>query len=172
MLLVFSLCHFRVKIFSKRVLASNKTGTNSQSGVVSLFGQYAYHLPRDTNARTCGNSRGIPKPCGNTGQMRQSGVQRNRSLFCFRASALPALVQHLQDTKHQYGWTQEEPRTDGGGRMTFLIGSLPYLATWLLPFAGAVTILKPRELPEHMRELAQRAYAFFVVRSETGDART
>ncbi len=28
MLLVFSLCHFRVKIFSKGLLASNKTGTN------------------------------------------------------------------------------------------------------------------------------------------------
>lgn len=98
---------------------------------------------------------------------------KEKVVICFQAAAvLPALAQHLQDTKHHYGWTHDEPQTDGSVNMTFLIGSLAYLATWLLPFAGAVTILEPPALREHMRELAQRAYAFFVVRSETGDART
>ncbi|MBW3129457.1 helix-turn-helix transcriptional regulator [Hymenobacter profundi] len=77
------------------------------------------------------------------------------------AAAPPALVQHLHDTKRQYGWIQEEPLPDGGLEMTLLIGSLPYLATWLLPYAGAITVLEPPALREHLRELAQRAYNFF-----------
>jgi hypothetical protein len=122
MLLVFSLCHFRVKIFSKGFLASNKTGTNSQSGVVSLFGQYAYYLPRDTNARTCGGFPWYPE----TLQQYRADEAKRRSkekvVICFQTSVvLPALAQHLQDAKHQYGWTQEEPRTDGGVKMTFSI---------------------------------------------------
>ncbi|GAB3226619.1 WYL domain-containing protein [Spirosoma arcticum] len=80
----------------------------------------------------------------------------------FRATAvLPALAQHVQDTKHQYGWTHEEILADGNVEMTFFIGSLPYLATWLLPYAGAVTILEPPALQDHLRELARRAYDFF-----------
>ncbi|QNE41120.1 YafY family transcriptional regulator [Hymenobacter sp. NBH84] len=77
------------------------------------------------------------------------------------AAAPPASVQHLHDTKRQYGWIQEEPLPDGGLEMTLLIGSLPYLATWLLPYAGAITVLEPPALREHLRELAQRAYNFF-----------
>ncbi len=87
---------------------------------------------------------------------------REKAVIRFRAGAvLPASAQHLHDTKHQYGWTHEQPLTDGSLEMTFLIGSLPYLATWLLPYAGAVTILEPPALREHLRELAQRAHDFF-----------
>jgi len=74
---------------------------------------------------------------------------------------MPALAQHLQDTKHQYGWTHDELLSDGSVEMIFFIGSLPYLATWLLPFAGAITIQEPQELRQHLQELAQRAYDFF-----------
>ncbi|QKZ14911.1 helix-turn-helix transcriptional regulator [Spirosoma sp. KUDC1026] len=77
------------------------------------------------------------------------------------AAVLPALAQHLHDTKHQYGWTDEQPQPDGGLEMSFLIGDMPYLATWLLPFAGAVTILEPPALRDQLRELAQRAHDFF-----------
>lgn len=81
-------------------------------------------------------------------------------------AVLPALVQHLQDTKHQYGWTHDQPLPDGNVEMTFLIGSLPYLATWLLPYAGAVTIIEPPALREQLRELAQRIHDFFCARDE------
>ena len=77
------------------------------------------------------------------------------------AAALPALAQHLHDTKHQYGWTHEELLPDGSLEMIFFIGSLPYLATWLLPFAGTITIFEPAELRNQLRELAQRAYDSF-----------
>jgi predicted DNA-binding transcriptional regulator YafY len=50
--------------------------------------------------------------------------------------------------------------------MVLLIGSLPYLAAWLLPYAGAVTVIEPPELQEQLRELARRAYDFFC---GTGD---
>ncbi len=87
---------------------------------------------------------------------------REKVVIHFRATAvLPALAQHLQDTKHQYGWAHEQPLPDGTLEMTFFIGSLPYLATWLLAYAGAITILEPPALKEHLRELAQQAHNFF-----------
>ncbi|GAB3884625.1 helix-turn-helix transcriptional regulator [Spirosoma agri] len=79
------------------------------------------------------------------------------------AAVLPASAQHLQDTKHHYGWTHDQSLSDGVVEMTFLVGSLPYMAAWLLPYAGAVTIREPHALREHLRELAQRAYDFFCV---------
>lgn len=80
----------------------------------------------------------------------------------FQAAAiLPTSVQQLHDTKHQYGWTHEHLLADGSLEMTFMVGSLPYLATWLLPYAGAFSILEPLSLRDHLRELAQRAHDFF-----------
>lgn len=87
---------------------------------------------------------------------------KEKVVIHFRAAAvLPALAQHLQDTKHHYGWTHEQLLADGRVEMTFFIGSLPYLATWLLPYAGAVTILEPLALRDHLRQLAQRVHDFF-----------
>ncbi|GAB2588033.1 helix-turn-helix transcriptional regulator [Spirosoma areae] len=87
---------------------------------------------------------------------------KEKVIIRFQAAAvLPASAQHLQDTKHQYGLTHEQSLPDDSVEMTFLIGSLPYLATWLLPFAGAVTILEPPALRDHLRELAQRVHDFF-----------
>ncbi len=77
------------------------------------------------------------------------------------AAVLPELAQHIQDTKHQYGWVRDELLPDGSVDMTFLIGTLAYLATWLLPYAGAVTVLEPPALRDHLCEQAQRVYAFF-----------
>ena len=77
------------------------------------------------------------------------------------AAVLPPLAQHLQDTKHQYGWTHEQPLADGWLEMTFLVGSLPYMATWLLPYAGGIVVCEPLALREELRELARRAYTFF-----------
>ena len=79
------------------------------------------------------------------------------------SAVIPALSQHLHDTKHQYGWMLDKPLPGGVMEMSFLIGSLPYLATWLLPFAGAVTVLEPKELQEHLRDLAKRAYDYYYV---------
>lgn len=45
--------------------------------------------------------------------------------------------------------------------MTLLVGSLPYLAAWLLPHAGAVAVVEPPALRAHLRELAQRAHDSF-----------
>ena len=87
---------------------------------------------------------------------------KEKVVIHFKASEiLPALVQHLHDTKLQYGWTHEEPVEDGILEMHFLIGSMPYLASWLLPFAGAVTVKEPQELRKHLYDLAQKAYTFY-----------
>lgn len=74
---------------------------------------------------------------------------------------LPALVQHLHDTKYQYGWAHEQRLPDGQLEMTLFIGELPYVATWLLPYAGALTIMEPVALTTSLRALAQRAHDFF-----------
>lgn len=88
--------------------------------------------------------------------------QRERVVLRFRPAALlPALVQHLHDTKHQYGWAHEQRLPDGQLEMTLFIGELPYLATWLLPYAGALTIVEPAALAVPLRALAQRAHDFF-----------
>lgn len=72
-------------------------------------------------------------------------------------------AQRLHDTKHQYGWAHEKVMPTGELEMTFFIGSFPYLAAWLLPYAGAITILEPPELQQQLSQLAQRAYDFFVL---------
>ncbi|MCR5890013.1 YafY family transcriptional regulator [Hymenobacter sp. J193] len=87
---------------------------------------------------------------------------RERVVLRFQPAALlPALVQHLHDTKYQYGWAHEQRLPDGQLEMTLFIGELPYLATWLLPYAGALTIVEPAALAAPLRELAQRAHDFF-----------
>jgi predicted DNA-binding transcriptional regulator YafY len=87
---------------------------------------------------------------------------KEKVVIRFQAAAvLPVLVQHVQDTKHQYGWVGDELLLDGSVEMTFLIGTLSYLATWLLPYAGSITVLEPPALREHLRELAQRVHDCF-----------
>ncbi|RZK61267.1 MAG: YafY family transcriptional regulator [Hymenobacter sp.] len=77
------------------------------------------------------------------------------------AAVLPEAARRLHDTKRQYGWAHEQPLPDGSLEMTLFLGSLPYLAAWLLPYAGAVTVVEPPALRTHLGELAQRAHAFF-----------
>lgn len=89
---------------------------------------------------------------------------REKVVVCFQPTAVWAeSVQRLHDTKHQYGWAHEQLLPDGRLEMTFFIGSLPYLAAWLLPYAGAVTVLEPPALRQHLCELAQRAHNFFCI---------
>lgn len=70
-------------------------------------------------------------------------------------------TQRLYDTKHQYGWTHEQLQADGSLEMTFFIGTLSYLAAWLLPYAGAVTVLEPPALRDHLCQIATRAHHYF-----------
>ncbi|MCK8494720.1 YafY family transcriptional regulator [Spirosoma sp. RP8] len=77
------------------------------------------------------------------------------------ANTRSAMAQHFQNTKHQYGWAHQQALPDGSLEVTFFIGSLTYLATWLLPYAGAITILQPPALRERLRDLAQHAHDFF-----------
>lgn len=79
---------------------------------------------------------------------------------------LTEFAQRLHDTKHQYGWAYEQPLPGGQLEMTFFIGSLPYIAAWLLPYAGAVTVLDPPELQRELSELAQQAHHFFASSSK------
>ncbi|RYF63984.1 MAG: WYL domain-containing protein, partial [Cytophagaceae bacterium] len=79
------------------------------------------------------------------------------------ASVWTEQAQRLHDTKHQYGWAHEKALPTGELEMTFFIGSFPYLAAWLLPYAGAITVLEPPELQQQLSQLAQRAYDFFVL---------
>lgn len=89
---------------------------------------------------------------------------KEKVVIHFKADAvLPSLAQHLHDTKHQYGWTHEELRPDGSLEMIFFIGSLPYLATWLLPFAGAITVMEPVALRTQLSELARKVFEFYCV---------
>ncbi|SDG30974.1 Predicted DNA-binding transcriptional regulator YafY, contains an HTH and WYL domains [Dyadobacter soli] len=73
----------------------------------------------------------------------------------------PAQGQHLHDTKHKYGWMHEQTRSDGKLEMLFLVGSLSYMATWLLPFAGSVKVIEPVSLLGHLSTLAKQAYEAF-----------
>ena len=94
----------------------------------------------------------------------EEGRRRNREkvIIHFNAeSVMPAMAQHMQDTKHQYGWTKDVLRSDGSIEMTFFIGSIPYLANWLLPFAGAVTIVEPDKLRNQLSAFARRVYEHF-----------
>lgn len=82
----------------------------------------------------------------------------------------PDAVRHVQDAKHHYGWTHEQPTPDGGVEMTFLPGCLHYLARWLLAYAGAVTVVAPPELRQHLRALAHAAYQHFGDPEEVAEA--
>jgi predicted DNA-binding transcriptional regulator YafY len=86
---------------------------------------------------------------------------REKVVLHWQAAGASEATQRLHDTKHQYGWVSEQPLPDGGLEMTLLVGSLPYLAAWLLPHAGTVAVVEPPTLREHLRELAQRAHDFF-----------
>ena len=88
--------------------------------------------------------------------------EKERVVLRFQPDAmLPALVQYLHDTKHFYGWAQERRLPDGQIEMILFIGDLPYLATWLLPYAGALTIVEPPTLAAPLGELARRANTYF-----------
>jgi len=88
---------------------------------------------------------------------------REKVVIRLQPTAVPAeSVQRLHDTKHQFGWAYEQLLPDGQTEMTFFIGSMPYIAAWLLPYAGAVTVLEPAELLQELSELARRSYQFFA----------
>ena len=88
--------------------------------------------------------------------------QREKVVLRLQLAATPPnLVQRLHDTKRQYGWAYEESLPDGSVEMTLFLGSLPYLAAWLLPYARAVTVVAPPALREQLSELARQAYEFF-----------
>jgi predicted DNA-binding transcriptional regulator YafY len=92
--------------------------------------------------------------------------EKEKVVIRFNPTAvLPAQVQHFHDAKHQYGWVHEDSLPDGSLEVLFLVGSLPYLATWLLPFAGAISVIGPATLGRHLSELAQRAYDSFFLKS-------
>ena len=82
------------------------------------------------------------------------------------AAVLPEAAQRLHDAKRQYGWAHERPLPDGSLEMTLFLGSLPYLAAWLLPYAGAIAVVEPPALRTHLCELAQRAHDFFCAPPE------
>ncbi|PWJ57599.1 putative DNA-binding transcriptional regulator YafY [Dyadobacter jejuensis] len=75
----------------------------------------------------------------------------------------PSLWYHLQDTRQQYGWTHQTPLSDDCMEMVFLVASLPYMATWLLPYAGAIRVVEPPDLREELAALARRTYDWFGV---------
>ncbi len=87
---------------------------------------------------------------------------RDKVVIRFQATAVQReFAQRLHDTKHQYGWAHEEMQADGSLDMTFFIGSLAYIAAWLLPYAGGVTVVEPAALRQELGVQARRAHAFF-----------
>ncbi|MBD2723660.1 helix-turn-helix transcriptional regulator [Hymenobacter armeniacus] len=79
----------------------------------------------------------------------------------------PEAARRAQDAKRQYGWAHEQPAPDGSVEMTFVPGYLPPLAAWLLPQAGAVTVVSPPELRQLLQDLARQAYQSFGSSSST-----
>ncbi|MCF0057176.1 YafY family protein [Dyadobacter sp. CY356] len=75
----------------------------------------------------------------------------------------PPQVLHLHDTKHKYGWAHQKILSDGSLEMLFFVGSLTYLSTWLLPFAGSVKVLEPVSLLGHLSKLAKQAHDSFYI---------
>ncbi|WP_045690555.1 helix-turn-helix transcriptional regulator [Hymenobacter sp. AT01-02] len=93
---------------------------------------------------------------------RASQWQREKVVVRLQLSDTPMnLTQRLHDTKRQYGWAHEQQLPDGSVEMTLYLGSLPYLAAWLLPYGKAVTVVEPPALSLHLRELAQQVQNFF-----------
>lgn len=93
----------------------------------------------------------------------QRAEQRPQLAAVVRFSATAAVQVH--DAKHYYGWTHEQTLPSGDVEMTLLPGDFPYLARWLLLFAGRVTVVSPPQLQESVRELARAAYAHFCPES-------
>jgi predicted DNA-binding transcriptional regulator YafY len=92
----------------------------------------------------------------------ERGRAKEKVILRFQPAAMPPeALRRLHDTKRQYGWAHEQPLPDGRLEMTLFLGSLPYLAAWLLPYAGVVAVVEPPTLRTHLGELAQRAYTFF-----------
>jgi len=93
---------------------------------------------------------------------RASQWQREKVVVRLQLADTPLnLAQCLHDTKRQYGWAHEQTLPDGSVEMTLYLGSLPYLAAWLLPYGKAVTVVEPMALREQLRELAQQVQNFF-----------
>lgn len=89
----------------------------------------------------------------------QQAARRSQETALVRFT--PEAARRAQDTKRQYGWAYERPAPGGSVEMTFVPGYLPPLAAWLLPQAGAVTVVSPPELRQLLRELARQACASF-----------
>lgn len=95
---------------------------------------------------------------------------RERVVIHFQPAAVqPEAMQRLHDTKRQYGWSHEQLLPDGRLEMTFFLGSLAYLAAWLLPHAGAVAVVEPPALRAELWGLAQRAHDFFCAPAQHAD---
>jgi predicted DNA-binding transcriptional regulator YafY len=93
---------------------------------------------------------------------RDSEWQREKVVLRLQLAGTPLnLAQRLHDTKRQYGWAHEQTLADGSVEMTLYLGSLPYLAAWLLPYGSAVTVVEPVTLRQHLCELAQQVHHFF-----------
>lgn len=87
---------------------------------------------------------------------------KEKVVIHFQSTAvLPESARRLHDTKHHYGWTHQQSLSDGRLEMTFLVGSLSYLADWLLAYAGAIAVVEPPALRRQLNELAQRVHHFF-----------
>jgi predicted DNA-binding transcriptional regulator YafY len=97
---------------------------------------------------------------------RASEWQREKVVVRVQLADTPLnLAQRLHDTKRQYGWAHEQLLPDGSVEMTLYLGSLPYLAAWLLPYGRAVTVVEPPALRQHLCELAQQVHHFFCAPS-------
>ncbi len=90
-------------------------------------------------------------------QERARQQQQTAATVCFR----PESVGRVNENKHHFGATHEQPTPDGGLEVTFLVSSLEYLARWLLLFGPHARIVAPPELRDCARRLAQAAYEHF-----------
>jgi predicted DNA-binding transcriptional regulator YafY len=73
----------------------------------------------------------------------------------------PQVLAHVEESKHNFGWTHEQQLPTGGREMTFLVGYLEHMARWLLMYTNCVTVVSPPELRQRMRELADEAHQHF-----------
>lgn len=92
---------------------------------------------------------------------------RQKVVLHFRPTTVPAeSAQRLQDGKYQYGWAHDQVLANGQLEMIFFVYSLPYMAAWLLPYAGAISVVEPPALRQQLGELAQQVYHYFYLQNK------
>lgn len=71
------------------------------------------------------------------------------------------LYQQFNDNKFHYGFLEQKQLSQHESETTFLVGDLPYIARWILTFAGYVKVIEHVALKHLLKQLAEQAFSYF-----------